>query len=81
MDSCAGLADDLPLMEWLQKHIWPAEAKHVSAQFVYDGTLIACAEMLRGGTTCSTTCISTRKPLQRPPWRPGMRAAIGLIQP
>ena len=47
-----GLADDLQLMEWLQKHIWPAEAKHVSTQFVYDGTLLACAEMLRGGTTC-----------------------------
>ena len=47
-----GLADDLPLMEWLQNHIWPAEAKHVSAQFVHDGTLLACAEMLRGGITC-----------------------------
>ena len=47
-----GLADDLPLMEWLQNHIWPAEAKHVSAQFVHDGCLLACAEMLRGGTTC-----------------------------
>ena len=47
-----GLGDDLPLMEWLQKHIWPAEEKHVSVQFVYDGTLLACAEMLRGGTTC-----------------------------
>jgi len=31
-----GLADDLPLMDWLQNHIWPAEAKHVSAQFVHD---------------------------------------------
>ena len=43
-----GLADDLPLMEWLHNHIWPAEEKHVSAQFVHDGTRIACAEMLRG---------------------------------
>jgi 5-methylthioadenosine/S-adenosylhomocysteine deaminase len=47
-----GLADDLPLMRWLEEHIWPAEAKHVSAQFVRDGTLLACAEMLRGGITC-----------------------------
>ena len=47
-----GLADDLPLMHWLQDRIWPAEAKHVSPQFVYDGTLLACAEMLRGGITC-----------------------------
>src|SRR5712691_6679403 len=33
-----GLADDLPLMAWLQDHVWPAEAKHVSPEFVYDGT-------------------------------------------
>lgn len=36
-----GLADDLPLMEWLQNHIWPAEAKHVSAQFVPDGPMFS----------------------------------------
>ena len=47
-----GLADDLPLMEWLNSHIWPAEAKHVSHEFVYDGSRLACAEMLRGGVTC-----------------------------
>src|SRR5581483_9163408 len=47
-----GLADDLPLMQWLKDHVWPAEAKHVSHEFVHDGTLLACAEMLRGGTPC-----------------------------
>jgi len=47
-----GLADDLPLMSWLEEHIWPAEKRHVSAEFVRDGTLAACAEMLRGGVTC-----------------------------
>jgi 5-methylthioadenosine/S-adenosylhomocysteine deaminase len=47
-----GIADDLPLMDWLKTRIWPAEAKHVSAAFVRDGTLLACAEMLRGGITC-----------------------------
>ena len=47
-----GLSDDLPLMRWLQEHIWPAEAKHVSPEFVRDGTALACAEMLRGGVTC-----------------------------
>src|SRR5467141_2497412 len=47
-----GLADDLPLMTWLRDHIWPAETRHVSPEFVYDGTLLACAEMLRGGVTC-----------------------------
>ncbi len=52
MSLMRGLADDLPLMRWLQEHVWPAETKHVSPQFVRDGTLLACAEMLRGGVTC-----------------------------
>ncbi len=52
MSLMRGLADDLPLMRWLEEHIWPAEMKHVSPQFVKDGTLLACAEMLRGGVTC-----------------------------
>ncbi|HCP21888.1 MAG TPA: TRZ/ATZ family hydrolase, partial [Marinobacter hydrocarbonoclasticus] len=46
-----GLADDLPLMTWLNDHIWPAEGKFVSEQFVADGTRLAMAEMLRTGTT------------------------------
>ena len=52
MSLMRGLADDLPLMRWLSDHIWPAETTHVSAKFVYDGTLLACAEMLRAGVTC-----------------------------
>ena len=47
-----GLADDLPLMEWLNDHIWPAEIKHVNEDFVLDGTNLACIEMLKGGATC-----------------------------
>lgn len=47
-----GLADDLPLMAWLQEHIWPVEAKVIGPEFVRDGVELAIAEMLRGGTTC-----------------------------
>lgn len=47
-----GYADDLGMQSWLQDHIWPAENQHVSEQFVADGTRLAIAEMLRGGTTC-----------------------------
>ena len=47
-----GLADDLPLMRWLQDHIWPAEARVMGPEFVRDGIELAIAEMLRGGTTC-----------------------------
>lgn len=44
-----GYADDLPLMEWLEQHIWPAEAR-LDADDVYWGTRLACAEMIRTGT-------------------------------
>ncbi|MAL97137.1 MAG: N-ethylammeline chlorohydrolase [Alteromonadaceae bacterium] len=46
-----GLADDLPLMTWLNDHIWPAEGRFVDEKFAADGTLLAMAEMLRCGTT------------------------------
>ncbi|MDO7673015.1 MAG: amidohydrolase family protein, partial [Reinekea forsetii] len=46
-----GMADDLELMTWLTGHIWPAEGKWVSYDFVADGTLLAAAEMIRSGTT------------------------------
>src|SRR3546814_14925175 len=47
-----GLADDLPLMTWLEQHIWPAEGKWVDEDFVRDGTDLAIAEQLKGGITC-----------------------------
>lgn len=46
-----GMADDLPLMTWLNDHIWPAEGRFISEQFIADGTQLAMAEMLRTGTT------------------------------
>lgn len=46
-----GMADDLPLMEWLKNHIWPAEAKHVNREMVYAGSMLAMAEMILSGTT------------------------------
>ena len=79
MNLLRGLADDLPLMDWLQKHIWPAEAKHVSAQFVHDGTLLACAEMLRGGITCFNDMYFFPKAAAKAIQTSGMRATIGLV--
>ena len=46
-----GLADDLALMDWLQKYIFPAEAKTVTPEFVRAGTRLAALEMIRSGTT------------------------------
>lgn len=74
-----GLADDLPLMEWLNAHIWPAEAKHVSREFVYDGTLLACAEMLRGGVTCFNDMYFFPGAAAEAAVHAGMRAAVGII--
>src|SRR5471030_195361 len=74
-----GLADDMPLIQWLQDRIWPAEAKHVSPQFVYDGTLLACAEMLRGGITCFNEMYYYPGDAARAALDMGMRAALGLI--
>jgi 5-methylthioadenosine/S-adenosylhomocysteine deaminase len=51
MSLLRGYADDLPLMRWLSERIWPAEARHAGPDFVRAGTLLACAEMLRGGVT------------------------------
>lgn len=79
MSLMRGLADDLPLMDWLNNHIWPAEQKHVSAEYVYDGSLLACAEMLRSGTTCFNDMYFFPEETARAVEQTGMRAKLGLI--
>jgi 5-methylthioadenosine/S-adenosylhomocysteine deaminase len=79
MSLMRGLADDLPLMDWLQKHIWPAEAAHMSAQFVYDGTRLACAEMLKGGITCFNDMYFYPEAAATAAAEFGMRAMLGII--
>jgi 5-methylthioadenosine/S-adenosylhomocysteine deaminase len=74
-----GIADDRPLMSWLQDHIWPAEALHVSDEFVHDGSLLAMAEMLRGGITCVNDMYFFPEATARAALRAGMRAALGVI--
>jgi 5-methylthioadenosine/S-adenosylhomocysteine deaminase len=74
-----GIADDLSLMDWLSNHIWPAEGKHVSAQFVHDGTLIACAEMLRSGITCFNDMYFFPEMAGRAALEAGMRATLGIV--
>ena len=74
-----GLADDLPLHQWHQDCIGPVEAKHVSPQFVYEGTLLACAEMLRGGITCFNEMYFYPAEAGRAALDMGMRAALGLF--
>ena len=79
MSLMRGLADDLPLMDWLNNHIWPTEQKHVSADFVFDGSLLACAEMIRSGTTCFNDMYFFPEVTARAVEQSGMRAKLGLI--
>jgi len=79
MSLMRGLADDLPLMRWLQEHIWPTETKHVSPEFVRDGTALACAEMLRGGITCFNDMYFFPQAALEAVQAAGMRVALGLI--
>lgn len=74
-----GLADDLPLMEWLKEHIWPAEQKWVNPEFVKDGTEIAVAEMIRGGTTCFNDMYFFPDQTAEVCANVGMRVVVGLI--
>lgn len=74
-----GLADDLPLMDWLQHHIWPAETKWVSPEFVRDGTELAILEMLKSGTTCFADMYFFPEETAHACLDIGMRATVGLI--
>ena len=79
MSLLRGYADDLPLMRWLSEHIWPAEARHADADFVRDGTLLACAEMLRGGITTFNDMYFCPEAAAEAVLKSGMRAALGMI--
>jgi 5-methylthioadenosine/S-adenosylhomocysteine deaminase len=74
-----GLADDLPLMRWLNEHIWPVETRHVTPEFVRDGTLLGCAEMLRGGITCFNDMYFYPEAALEAAATAGMRAVVGMI--
>jgi len=72
-----GLADDLPLMDWLNHYIWPAEKKWLGESFIVDGTELAIAEMLRGGTTCFNEHYFYADTIARCAHEAGLRACVG----
>lgn len=74
-----GLADDMPLMSWLNDHIWPAEGRWVHEEFVADGSRLAIAEMIRSGTTCFNDMYFFPDVTGRVSVQAGMRATVGLI--
>ncbi len=79
MSLMRGIADDMPLMAWLDKHIWPAEQAVVSEHYVKDATLLACAEMLSGGITCFNDMYFYPQATAITASEAGMRANLGLI--
>jgi 5-methylthioadenosine/S-adenosylhomocysteine deaminase len=72
-----GLADDLVLMEWLQKYIFPAEAKTVSPAFVRTGTRLAALEMIRSGTTAYVDMYYFEEEVARATKEAGLRGVLG----
>jgi 5-methylthioadenosine/S-adenosylhomocysteine deaminase len=72
-----GVADDLSLMEWLQKYIFPAEAKNVTREFVEWGTALACLEMIRSGTTTYADMYYFEDQAAEATERAGMRGVLG----
>lgn len=79
MSLMRGIADDLPLMDWLNNHIWPAERAVVSADYVKDASLLACAEMLSGGITCFNDMYFFPQSTAAAVKQAGMRANLGLV--
>ncbi len=79
MNLFRGLADDLPLMIWLQNHIWPAEQRWVGPAFVAAGTRLALAEMIRSGTTCFNDMYFHPDVTAEAALAAGMRAVVGMI--
>lgn len=72
-----GKADDLPLMEWLEQHIWPAEGKFMRDDFVFEGSKIGMAEMIRSGTTTVNDMYFFHSAVARAGIECGMRTVVG----
>ena len=79
MSLLRGFADDLPLMRWLSERIWPAESRHAGPDFVRAGTLLACAEMLRGGITTFNDMYFFPEAAAEAARKLGMRAVLGIV--
>ncbi len=76
-----GIADDMPLMEWLEKKIWPIE-KNLTAQDCYFGALLGCLEMIKSGTTCFADQYFFMEDVARAVEEAGLRAMLshGIIE-
>lgn len=72
-----GVADDLPLQQWLEKFIFPAESRNLNPEFIRWGTRLACLEMLLGGTTTYVDMYYFEDLIAEETKKAGMRAVLG----
>ena len=79
MSLLRGTGDDLPLERWLRERIWPLEQALLSAEFVFDGAVLAIHEMLRGGITCFNDMYFFPEQTARAARALGMRANVGIV--
>ena len=79
MSLLRGFASDMPLEKWLNEHIWPAEKKWVSEEFVRDGVELAIGEMLRSGVTCFNDMYFFPEVTAHVASKIGIRACVGMI--
>lgn len=77
MTMMRGYADDLALMDWLQNHIWPAEAR-LTDEVVYWGSMLACAELAAGGVTCFSDMYNFNEQIAKAANDSGHRALIAV---
>jgi len=74
-----GLADDLPLARWLNDHVWPAEARWISHEFVRDGAALALAESVRSGVCCVNDMYFFPDATAQAAVQAGVRASLGIV--
>jgi len=72
-----GIADDLPLKEWLENHIWPVENRILSEEFVYDATMLSIAEMIRSGVVCANDMYFFSKSIAKALSDAGLKGIVG----
>ncbi len=74
-----GIADDMELMDWLQNYMFPAESRNVNPELAYWGSMLACAEMIKSGTTTFSDMYIFEQETARAAKQAGMRCLIGEV--
>ncbi len=74
-----GIADDMELMEWLNDYIFPAEARNVDPELAYWGSMLACAEMIKSGTTTFSDMYIFEEEAAQAAKEAGMRCLLGEV--